>query len=280
MEEQILNFVELSWGEKTKSIYKALDATYGVGNTFVIDIYDTSVVCYLWHEEASESELVRIDYSLNDNGDCTLGEAKKVRITYEEVVEASSNASVDDQNEKDEDIEECECNPKEEKEDCVCNPKEKKKNCESNSEEGNENSEYNLEEGNENCESNLEEETSELQEDFSATPNADQINEEGIDEQNASTFTESENEELEALKRNEKLALINSFASELGEEVLSKYSADVDNYSKDELQISLLKEQIDVMKSSAKKPLKVFKTINENDKPQAKSLDELVRSYL
>lgn len=302
MEEQILNFVELSWGEKTKAIYKALDATYGVGNTFVIDIYDTSVVCYLWHEEASESELVRIDYSLNDNGDCTLGEAKKVRITYEEVVEASSNASVDDQNEKDEDIEECECNPKEKKkececnpkekkkdcecgseeenEDCVCNPKEKKKNCESNSKEGNENCESNLEEGNANCESNLEEETLELQEDFSATPNVDPINEEGIDEQNASTFTESENEELEALKRNEKLALINSFASELGEEVLSKYTADVDNYSKDELQISLLKEQIDVMKSSAKKPLKVFKTINENDKPQAKSLDELVRSYL
>lgn len=308
MEEQILNFVELSWGEKTKAIYKALDATYGVGNTYTVDIFDGSVVCYLWHEETCESELVRINYSLNDNGECTLGEATKVRIAYEEIVEASADASIDEdpkeEPKEDENVpeeepkkEDCECDPEKEepkKEDCECSESEEDKEEEDKEdykcgdpEEKKEDAECGEPKEDEEEKKDdfvaSEEPASEPQTDFSAEqdePDADPVNEEGTDEPNASTFIESENEELKALERNEKLTLINSFASELGEEVLSKYNAEVDNYSKEELQISLLKEQINSMKSSAKKPMKAFKTINVNDKPQVKSLDELVRSYL
>lgn len=58
----------------------------------------------------------------------------------------------------------------------------------------------------------------------------------------ASTFAQGEHEELEALKREKKVNLINSYEGQLDEEILKDFSSKVDSLTEDQLELELLRE--------------------------------------
>ena len=295
MDARILNFVELSWGEKTNKIYDAMDATYGAGSSWIVDMYDTYFVCHLYHSETDSCELVKVNYSFDDNGECTLGTVVPVRVVYEEIKEVSSNASLEVEqttepvaNAEGEEIVSANAEevPSVEGEPIASEPEP----TETNAEEFSDASEPEVE-GEESAEpANLEEQPTEDGEEVvqevneevvsDATITTNEPNEEGVDGQSdTSTFTESEKAELEALRRNEKVNLINSFASDLGEEVIAKYLADVDNFTKDELELALLKQYREIEKTAKKPTMKAFRIISENNANTRPTIEELVERY-
>ena len=304
MDARILNFVELSWGEKTSKLYDALDATYGNGCTWIVDMYDEYLVCHLYHPETESCELVKVNYSFDDNGECTLGTVVPVRVVYEEVKEPNPNASLENGNgengEPTEPVASGEgeapvsgnaqveegAAASEPPVDGLTNAEENPANSEP---EGAGEGEGNAEPTNEpaNLENQPAQEGEPLNpstEDLSnATTTAEQTNEpnkEGVDGQSdTSTFTESEKAELEALRRNEKVNLVNSYASDLGEEVIAKYLADVDNFTKDELELALLKQYRELEKTAKKPTMKAFRIINENNTNSRRTIEELVAQY-
>lgn len=300
MDARILNFVELSWGEKTSKIYDAMDATYGVGCSWIVDMYDEYFVCHLYHPETESCELVKVNYSFDDNGECTLGTVVPVRVVYEEIKEPNPNASLEGEQptelvantegEQQPVSTNAETTPVEGEQAASEPPVEGITNAEENSATSEpEGAGEGTAEQQPSEPANLENQPTDNGEGAQPTDNEDlsnatnttsEPNKEGVDGQSdTSTFTESEKAELEALRRNEKVNLIKSFASDLGEEVIAKYLTDVDNFTKDELELALLKQFREIEKTVKKPTMKAFRRFNENNTNSSRTIEELVAQY-
>ena len=111
-------------------------------------------------------------------------------------------------------------------------------------------------------------------------------NEEPKQEENSSStsFTESERAEFEALKREEKVGLINSYKDSLSEEDYNNFMSSVDVKSKDELEVELLKAYKQYADEELKKPRAErafsFAPILEIKEKKQDSLDSWVKNNL
>jgi hypothetical protein len=94
MDATILNFVELSWGEKSQRIVEALEQRYGKYCVYPVDWFDSSVVCYIYYEALDKCILTRVYFNVSEDGAIGLGDAEEVRVIYEKVEAPVNNATV------------------------------------------------------------------------------------------------------------------------------------------------------------------------------------------
>ena len=93
----------------------------------------------------------------------------------------------------------------------------------------------------------------------------------------STSFTQSERAELEALKREKKIALVSSYKDDLSEEDIEDFMSKIDSFDIKDLEIELLKAY--KSKSTQKKPMRAFAFAHPNNAKNENSLDALVKKY-
>jgi hypothetical protein len=222
------------------------------------------------------SKLMKIKYTCDENGNVCLGDIVEVRVTYEEVVEVSNTASTTEVEEVGvENATEIEKEDEEEKVEDETPEKdeevedEKEDDFETPSEDEEEEKEVTEKESTKEPSEDEEEEKDdevahaacgypeeEEKEKSTATDAADVSNaevtetervmsdeHEQIEETNtgSASFTQSERAEFEALKREKKVNLLNSYKEILSEEEFNNFLGSIDSFEEKDLEIELLK---------------------------------------
>lgn len=98
MNLNIPNFVEQSWGEKFGFVSKALCDKYGDKFLWIVDMYDDYAIAMIYNTDKEDCEMHKVAYTVNDNGEATLGAEILVHPSYEELPENSA-AKIDQTNE-------------------------------------------------------------------------------------------------------------------------------------------------------------------------------------
>ena len=103
-----------------------------------------------------------------------------------------------------------------------------------------------------------------------------------MDEKDTSStsFTEGEREELETLKREKKIALVNSYKENFSEEVINDFMTKVDDFSEEQLELELLKAY--KANQEDEKPMRAFAYApvpNTQSNATSDILDSFVRKY-
>lgn len=260
------DFMQLSYGEISTKLDQGLNKLYSNdGFAWIRDIYSDRVVFTLHYFTSNETKMLMANYSVSENGEINFDEntIQEVRVAYEPVAvitteEASTIAEVDEtavdaaasNDEEEEKKEEISCKTSGEEEE---DEKEEEISCEVEEEEDKEEEtsyetpeEKDDDDDNDDktsCETITETEdndfTAENQEEVSETTNEQESVQE---ESNSTAFSESERAEFEALKREKKVNLLDSYKDYLLEEEYNTFFANLDNYENDELELELLKK--------------------------------------
>ena len=264
-------FVKLSWGELSEKISSAFAKEYSEAYTFMVDMYDDSAIFRVYYYNSGESKLLRAFYTNAE--EISFSKVEEVHVTYESIepieaanetfttdisgqVETNATITTDNENIVPDDnssasfVDNKEDEEKEDQEDDSASSEEK--------------------EGGEGKEPQPKEEEKD-EEDFNDQTDADNTNSTGnvgtkgditdhedhsnedveasndaaVSESNSSsaTFTDSERAEFEALKREKKVNLINSYKEFLSEEEYKTFVDSVDSYAdNDKLEFDLLKK--------------------------------------
>jgi hypothetical protein len=275
-EMNLQEFMKLSWGEISDKVAQAVAKEYeNDAYCYVVDMFEDAAICRFYYYMENGSKLMKIKYTCDENGNVCLGDIVEVRVAYEEVVEVSNTASTteveevgvenateiekedeeekveDETPEKDEEVED-------EKEDDFETPskdeEEEKEVTEKESTE--EPSEDEEEKDDEVAHAACGDPEEEEKEKSTATDAADVSNaevtetervmsdeHEQIEETNtgSASFTQSERAEFEALKREKKVNLLNSYKEILSEEEFNKFLGSIDSFEEKDLEIELLK---------------------------------------
>ncbi len=305
MELFIENFVERSWSETSKMVFKALGAKYGEYNVYPVDWYDSFVVSYIYKEESSSSELYKVPFTVSDTFEVAIGDEMQVRVEYVEMPSAAAESftgaedGVEDAREvvKDESTlgEENAVNGVVEdadgKDENFIGVEEVTDTTAAIDDVEDGKVEDVVEEGVEDNagEKAAQEDFDDKGEDEVTEPKTEEngnapIVEEGhVDEGQQETasektepnagstaFVDSERQELEELRREKKLNLINSYADDLNLSILKDFEKQIDNYTFEELESKLAISYRKESKSKANKGL--FRFV---DAKQTKSTDDI-----
>ena len=323
-EMNLKEFMTLSWGDISCKVDEAITKEYeNDAFTYVIDMFDDCAVARFYFYMDGSSKLMRIKYSVDDNGVVTLGDINEVHIVYEDVPtvevamteigvtqtseEESSTVSVnaEDKEDKEEDKEEetpVSEEPKEDEEEKEFkvdeeedkDPEEDSKDDDSDSEPSDDKDEEDDKEKEDNfvetsdvvdaAENGSDAEPVEAAQVVNAevTPEIEKVsveNETKTEETTSSStsFTESERAEFEALKREKKVALVNSYKDDLSEETIETFMSTIDNFDEKTLETELLKAY--KAEASKVKPMRAFAFAQPKNASNESSLDALVRKY-
>lgn len=278
-------FITLSWGDIAERVFEKVSKEYeNTAYPQLIDMFDDSVICRFYYYHEDKCRLMRIRYTCDENGNVELGAVNEVYIVYEDIV------SQDNTNEMTENEITTE-------------------NVVAQVEEGTANTKITELENNNEIESTNNEPTQ-----IDAAENAGEqevhnpeavstvmIEEVVVDnpaekkeqvETNEKTeqesqpitssaaLTESERAEFEALKKEKRLALVNSYKDSLSKETIASFIAKVDSMSYEALELELLKAYKAVKETQHTKVNRLFtlpdiKNVNNNN-----SLDSFVSEYL
>src|SRR5574344_360691 len=91
----IPTFVSQSWSETEKAVADALAKKFNDAY-YLVDMYDTYCVVYLWDEKANSSMLMKVPYTceIKDGAyNVTFGDAVRVHVTYEDMKAQSTPAA-------------------------------------------------------------------------------------------------------------------------------------------------------------------------------------------
>lgn len=310
---ETMNFVELSWGEKSKTIFEALEARYGQYCVYPVDWFDNCVVAQIYFEQTDEVVLTRIYFTVNEDGTVELGDAEKVRVSYETVVNKPTeevNAEVIEEETKEVNAEEIETEtteevveaeeqveateqqeeaaeePKEEvtEEDAVENATVEEEIVEAETEEIEEEKqpvEEEKEEIAENLESAQEENAQDsIVEETTVLNNEEEGDAEFEEAANSSTLTDSERQELESLKRDKKRELISSYENDLSEEILNEFSEKIDSFEVEDLENELAKTYRREQQKSKSSKIRTFSILPvAGERTEKQHLADLVNKY-
>jgi hypothetical protein len=247
--------------------------------TYIVDMFEDSAIVRFYSYIDGTCKLMRVKYSCTAEGVVTLGNVNEVHVVYEDVVTASSTATVTEETGVEQTTPEevtqattevvestaevvestaevVDSEPK------VEEPSPEVVNAETTVETTTEVTEETANEGpvaaacDSEAASAAQVSNAEVTE---VTENVTKVsveNEEPKQEENSSStsFTESERAEFETLKREEKIGLINSYKDNLSEEEYNNFMASVDMKSKDELEVELLKAYKQYAEEELKKP--------------------------
>lgn len=288
---------------------------------YIVDMFeDAAIVRFYYYMEGCE-RLMKVNYSCDENGNVSLGDVVEVRVTYEEVkttevvekvgVENATEIKEDENKEsevieeKDEKDEEefVDESKEEEEEDVTEEPSEEKEEedfskDEEEKEECTEESDDKEEDDKVVCAACGDEVDEQEDEEEKSTADAADVsnaevtltervvsdgNEQVSKETNTSSasFTQSERAEFEALKREKKVNLLNSYKENLSEEEFDKFLGSIDSFDEKDLEIELLK----AYKASKTKEPKAqrafaFAPILKTNNAQENPIDSFIKSNL
>ena len=295
-------FMTLSWGEIASKVEQAIFNEYGQEYyTYIVDLYDGNAVFRAYSYIDGSSHLFQINYSLADNA-ITLGDIVEVHVTYEPIekneAQGDKNAPFTENNNESEEqpVEEpTEVTPEATTEDLTqaeeiveeepvdtTDPTEVVEPS-----EGEENS-FSEEQPTETTVSENAAESSTDAEpaanDFSADDT--QTQKVGAEDENyqetsssSATLAESERAEFEALKREKKVNLINSFKDSLSDDEFNKFMENVDSTDYDALNVELL-ETYKRKNEGKPSPRRVFAFTPKNNASKDSELYSYIKGLL
>lgn len=298
-------FMKLSWGEISDKVSDAIfQEYYNDAYTFLVDMFEDRAIVRFYYYMDGSKKLMGINYSVNEDGSVALGDIHEVRVVYENVDEPSSvtNYTEGTNTDTEQDPEGTDAGSEDNTEGSATEfvnegqPVEETQSeenpVEDNSVEetpSNEPDPTNSSDDENNNFSNNENEneSADTAQASSVESTPAQEKESVDDEQNSNTekdpssaaFTESERAEFEALKREEKITLVNSYKDDLTEEQYNSFLEQVDNFSKETLELEILK----AYKANSKevKPMRAFAFAPVNNaKTTQNSLDSFVAKHL
>ena len=274
MDVTILNFVELSWSEQSKLVFKALEEKFGRYCIYPVEWYTDKVITYIYFEEIREATLFRVDFSINEDGNqVELGEPVKVRVEYVDVIEPAEVVEPEEVSEATDHgtevivITEDTLVPAENgfeevvaeepivvEEEPVVQAEEVVQ------------AETQDAPANEDVQGDAKAPEAAAEPTFESNPPSEELNpidinnEEGATAKqneatasaNPSTFTESEREELEALRKQQKQQIIASYEEDLPQEILDQFMLEIDNFDAESLEAELAKKYRSYSKENKK----------------------------
>jgi len=290
-EMNLSEFIKLSWGETATKVGEAVDTEYGKEYfNFVVEMYEDRAICRFYSYLDGSSKLMRINYSISESGEVTLGEIHEVHVVYEDLPEPTTdgNANMTTETttvttEEPQGV----TNPEQATEATVTAVQETETITEAtsldtattdNTEDAvskpeNASMDNSAEKTPLSTEGNVDTSAS----DAATTPAANEepatfaaqdvdantqttmevgaVNEQNKEENSGSApLTDSERAEFEALKRAQKEELLNSYKEYLSEDEYNGFFATIDSVSKNELETSLLKIYKDFQEREKAKP--------------------------
>ena len=288
-EMNLSEFVKLSWGETASKVGDAVEQEYGREYfNYIVDMYEDRAIVRFYSYLDGSSKLMRIQYSVSEEGEVTLGDIHEVHVVYEDVQEASTDENLNMTSE--------EPTTTTEEPQGVTNPEQASTETDKGSETteviietvpatemetttvDNADSEpkqateehfaenepvSTVEETTENdaAANAANEETAvfaaqDVDANTQTTMEVGAVNEQKQEENSSSApLTDSERAEFEALKRAQKEDLLNSYKEYLSEDEYNGFFATIDSVSKDELETSLLKAYKDFQEREEAKPV-------------------------
>ena len=310
-------FMKLSWGDISHKVDEAIRKEYSEeAYVYIVDMFDDSAIIRFYSYLDNTNKLMRVNYTYNEeSNEIVLGDVKEVYIKYEDVVtqpneDVEQNAEVTNEyvcNPDDEkDKKDCVCNPddKEDKEDCVCNPdKEKdkedcvcdpekdkdKKDCICDPDDPDDPDDIDDKDDDIDDIDDKDDDIDEKTKCSTNTPIAENeekvsVDSEQAEENNTSStsFTESERAEFEALKREKKVNLLNSYKDYLTEEEYNKFTTSIDTFDVENLEVELLRKYKNYNESrNSSSRIRAF-ALSSNEKQYSATdrLDDFVRKNL
>ena len=278
-------FMTLSWGDISSKVDEALTREYGnEAYTMIVDMFEDSAIVRFYSFIDGSSTLQRVHYSCGEDGVVVLGEVNEVHITYEDIVkpakeetgvEQATQASVEEPH--NEPAEESEASQPEVQAELQPEaPAEDAAEADSSSEV------VDAANGSEDAVkaaqvTNAEVTTEEQK--VSAENDEPQQEEENS---GAASFAESERAELEALKREKKVGLVNSYKDSLTEQEFDSFMNRIDSFEDcDSLELELLKiyKKSSEEKTTSERAFAFAPVINNNPSKAQDSLDSFVKKY-
>lgn len=270
--EDTMNFTEfmkLSWGDISEKVAEALGNEYNEEYYWhIVDFFDDSVIVKMYSYLDGKISLNRVGYSVDDNGVIALGKVNEVHVVYEDVPDVTpvSNATLSEGNEG-----------KTVEENIVHNSEPETPTVEQTTVEETPSTDVNAIVG--NAETNVQPEEQNVteasvssdevttvtdvptdvkdaaqssegtaetaaQDTFVNTATSEKVSaDEQKQEENSSSaaLTDSERAEFEALKREKKEKLVDSYKDYLSEEEYNDFSVKIDSLQFEELETELLK---------------------------------------
>lgn len=298
-EMNLTEFIKLSWGEKAQKVADAVDKEYGQEYfNYVVDMYEDRAIMRFYSYFDGSCKLMAINYSITEDGVVSLGDVKEVHITYEEVPEVPevppTNATEEpgvgqEPSSMSEDPvepqEPTEPNDITEPSDPVNASTDPEPVAEETTTEPTNASVDPVADPNVAAQSSETAETAAQDTDAQNTQmKVGAVDEQTTQEEGSSSaaLTDSERAEFEALKRKEKEELINSYKEFLSEEQYNGFFATIDSVSKEELELSLLKEYKNFTETNQKAKQRrafAFAPVNNNVETR-NSLVQDIKYYL
>lgn len=283
----LAEFMKLSWGDISKAVEEKLAAEYGnEAFTLIVDMFEDNAIVRFYSYIDGSNKLFRVKYTCDEKGEITLGTVNEVHVVYEDIVEEPKNEESVEQATEQENLGVATAT-----EDPIVEG--------ATQEQVVEHEEINAAEVVStaldvvNHEETIEQQTENLPEvqvdDVSqaSVSNAEITDEKKVSENetieqedsSASAFAQSQVEELEALKREKKIALLDSYKEELSDEEYADFTARIDEFDNDSLELELLRRyKRDNKETRVERVFNIVNPINTNN--NSDNLDSLVRKHL
>ena len=253
-------FIKLTWGDISAKVVDAIEKEYQEELYFYpVDFYDDSVVCHVYSLIDGSTTYLKFYYTIDENAVVTLGEVKEVHVVWEEMpepapAEPSPNASLEDNTASAEtDMGQAEPEPSAEPKvgeqtdfdnqtpETTPDPEPVSAASTIENEEGhNSNDQQSNFTGAAASVTNVE--------DAPLVNEGQQVNEsecghenKQIESSSSTSFTNSEREEYENLKKAKKVQLVESYRNVLTKEQYNNYISSIDTFSAEDLELDLLK---------------------------------------
>nr|DAG15748.1 MAG TPA: hypothetical protein [Caudoviricetes sp.] len=283
----LAEFMKLSWGDISKAVEEKLAAEYGnEAYTLIVDMFEDNAIVRFYSYIDGSNKLFRVKYTCDEKGEITLGTVNEVHVVYEDIVEEPKNEESVEQATEQENLGVATAT-----EDPIVEG--------ATQEQVVEHEEINAAEVVSTAldvvihEETIEQQTENLPEvqvdDVSqaSVSNAEITDEKKVSENetieqedsSASAFAQSQVEELEALKREKKIALLDSYKEDLSNEEYADFTARIDEFDNDSLELELLRRyKRDNKETRVERVFNIVNPINTNN--NSDSLDSLVRKHL
>ena len=262
-------FIKLTWGDISAKVVNAIEKEYQ--EEFYIcpvDFYDDSVVCHVYSLIDGSTTYLRFYYTIDENAVVTLGEVKEVHVVWEEMpepapAEPSPNASLEDNTASAEtDMGQAEPEPSA---DPVKPEVGEQTDFDNQTPENTPETDTTPDPEPVSAASTIENEeghnSNDQQSNFTGAAasvtnvegaplvnEGQQVNEsecghenKQIESSSSTSFTNSEREEYENLKKAKKVQLVESYRNVLTEEQYNNYISSIDTFSAEDLELDLLK---------------------------------------
>ena len=250
-------FIKLTWGDISAKVVNAIEKEYQEEYYICpVDFYDDSVICHVYSFIDGSTTYLKFYYTIDENAVVTLGEVKEVHVVWEEMPKPapSPNASLEDNTASAEtDMGQAEPEPSAEPKvgeqtdfdnqtpETTPDPEPVSAASTIENEEG-----HNSDDQQSNFTGAAASVTN--VEDAPLVNEGQQVNEsecghenKQIESSSSTSFTNSEREEYENLKKAKKVQLVESYRNVLTEEQYNNYISSIDTFSAEDLELDLLK---------------------------------------